>query len=364
MRISRNYWPWLIGAALMLALIWLLRPILMPFVVSLGLAYVGNPLVNRMQRWHISRTLAVCIVFAAITIFTVVSLVLLIPPLEQQISTLIDSLPDALRWVQNTALPKLGISLPQGVRLDVEGLRKLITDHWGSAGDLAVAVWQKVSASGLVLFTTVVNLALIPVVSFYLLRDWNDLVHALHQMTPPRHRPRINALAAEVDDVLGAFLRGQLLVMLALGLIYGLGLTLIGLKLALVIGVVAGLLSFVPYLGFATGFAAALIAMLVQTGEPLALLWVALVFVVGQIAEGSFLTPNLVGHRIGLHPVTVIFAVMAGGVLFGFIGVLLALPSAAVIAVLVRHARAHWLQSRAYLGPSATTTTPFDPGPE
>ena len=346
----KEHWLWLVVAAMALGLLWLLTPILMPFVVGIGLAYVGNPLVRRLQRWGLSRTLAVCVVFVTIIVATVVALLVLIPPLEEQITLLIASIPEGLRWVQDSALPYLGVRLPRGVQLDADGLRKLITEHWGTASDFAVAVWQKVSSSGMVLFTTVVNLALIPVVSFYMLRDWDDFIAAVHSLIPPRQRPRIGSLAAEADDVLGAFFRGQLLVMLALGLIYSVGLSIVGLKLALVIGLGAGLVSFVPYMGFITGFVAATIAVLVQTGELLPLVWVSLVFAIGQIAEGMFLTPNLVGHRIGLHPVSVIFAVMAGGTLFGFVGVLLALPSAAVIAVLLRHLRAHWLDSRLYQG--------------
>jgi predicted PurR-regulated permease PerM len=151
--------------------------------------------------------------------------------------------------------------------------------------------------------------------------------------------------------------------MASLAAIYSIGLSIVGLKLALVIGIGAGLVSFVPYMGAISGFGAAVIAILVQTGDPWQCAWVALVFGVGQIAEGSFLTPNLVGQRIGLHPVAVIFAVMAGGTLFGFVGVLLALPTAAVIAVMVRHLKTHWLNSRLYQGPQQDAL-PFDPGPE
>jgi predicted PurR-regulated permease PerM len=359
----KEHLPWWICGAAALVLLWLLKPILTPFVVGIGLAYIGNPLVNRLQSSGLSRSLAVCAVFIVIILATTLFFVLVIPPLEQQVTLLIASIPDALRWVQDTALPRLGISLPRGVQLDADGVRKMITDHWGTASDMAVAVWQKVSSSGMALFTTVVNLALIPVVSFYLLRDWDAFITGIHDMIPPRHRQRIGGFAQEADDVLSAFFRGQLLVMASLAAIYSIGLSIVGLKLALVIGIGAGLVSFVPYMGAISGFSAAVIAILVQTGDPWQCAWVALAFGVGQIAEGSFLTPNLVGHRIGLHPVAVIFAVMAGGTLFGFVGVLLALPTAAVIAVMVRHLKKHWLDSRLYQGPQQDAL-PFDPGPE
>ncbi|TXH06164.1 MAG: AI-2E family transporter [Nevskiaceae bacterium] len=342
---------WLIVGVLAVALLWLLKPILAPFLIGMGLAYVGNPLVSRLQRRGLPRTLAVCAVFIAILVATVVFFLVIIPPLQEQLTLLVASIPDGLHWLQETALPALGIRLPRGVQLDADGLRKLIATHWGTASDLAQMAWEKVSSSGMALFTTVVNLALIPVVSFYLLRDWEVFIATLDGLIPPRHRARVTALASEADDVLGAFFRGQLLVMLALGLIYSVGLSIVGLKLALVIGLGAGLVSFVPYMGFITGFAAASIAILIQTGNLVDWIWVLVVFMVGQAAEGMFLTPNLVGERIGLHPVAVIFAVMAGGTLFGFVGVLLALPSAAVLAVLLRHLHTHWIDSRLYRGP-------------
>jgi predicted PurR-regulated permease PerM len=345
----KEHLPWWIFSAVALTLLWLLKPILMPFVVGIGLAYVGNPLVHRLQR-RMSRTLAVVVVFVTIILATVLFFVLVIPPLEEQLATLITNIPDGLRWVQDTALPALNIRLPHGVQLDADGVRKLIAANWGTTSDLAIQAWHKVSTSGMAVFTVIVNLALIPVVSFYLLRDWESFISTIRDLIPPRLHGRIGGFAQEADAVLSAFFRGQLMVMASLAAIYSIGLSIVGLKLALVIGIGAGLVSFVPYMGAISGFSAAVIAILVQTGDPWQCGWVALVFGIGQIAEGSFLTPNLVGDRIGLHPVAVIFAVMAGGTLFGFVGVLLALPSAAVLAVLVRHLRSHWLDSRLYQG--------------
>lgn len=345
----KEHMPWWIFGAVALVLLWLLKPILMPFVVGIGLAYIGNPLVNRLQR-HMSRTLAVSVVFLAIVLSTTLFFVLVIPPLEEQIETLIANIPDALHWVQDKALPALNVRLPRGVQLDADGVRKLISSNWSTASDMAVQAWHKVSTSGMAVFGLVVNLALIPVVAFYMLRDWNAFISMILNLIPPRLRPRVQRFAAEADDVLSAFFRGQLMVMASLAAIYSIGLSIVGLKLALVIGIGAGLVSFVPYMGAISGFGAAIIAILVQTGDPWQCAWVALVFGIGQIAEGSFLTPNLVGDRIGLHPVAVIFAVMAGGTLFGFVGVLLALPGAAVLAVLARDLHSHWRGSRLYQG--------------
>jgi predicted PurR-regulated permease PerM len=346
----RLYAPWLAAAAAVLVLLYLLTPILTPFVVGAAFAYLGNPIVQYLQNWRLSRTVAVCVVFVVLTLCAALLLLLLVPLLQQQILTLIGHLPDMLNWAQDKMLPALGITLPPDMHLDASGLRKLISANWGDASNIAVMVWQKVSSSGLVLFGAVANLLLIPIVSFYLMRDWPELIVWLGEMIPRKQLPVISNLAAETDDVLGAFLRGQLLVMASLAFIYGFGLQVIGIKFGLIIGLVAGLLSFVPYLGFVTGFGAAIIAALVQSPDLLPLMLVCLVFGFGQIMESGFLTPKLVGDRIGLHPVAVIFAVMAGGQLFGFIGVLLALPTTAVIAVLMRHTKAQWMKSPLYLG--------------
>jgi predicted PurR-regulated permease PerM len=346
----RLYAPWLAVAAAAIGLLYLLTPILTPFVVGAAFAYVGNPIVQYLQNWRLSRTLAVCVVFVTITLCTTLLLLLLVPLLQEQLLSLIDHIPDMLNWVQNTMLPALGIKLPRGMHLDADGVRKLIVANWGNASGIAVVVWQKVSSSGLVLFGAVANIVLIPIVSFYLMRDWPDLIIWISEVIPRKQLPVISMLAVETDEVLGAFLRGQLLVMASLAFIYGFGLELIGVQPGLIIGLIAGVLSFVPYLGFISGFGAAIIASLVQSPELTPLLWVCLVFGVGQIMESSVLTPKLVGDRIGLHPVAVIFAVMAGGELFGFSGVLLALPATAVIAVLMRHTKSQWMKSPLYLG--------------
>jgi predicted PurR-regulated permease PerM len=199
-----------------------------------------------------------------------------------------------------------------------------------------------------VLLAWLANLVLIPVVTFYLLRDWHIVIERVHELLPRRSEPHIVRLASEADTMLGAFLRGQLSVMTALAVVYSLGLWIVGLDLALLIGLIAGLVSFVPYLGFITGIALAGIAAYLQFQELLPLVWVALVFGIGQMLEGMLLTPWLVGDKIGLHPVAVIFAIMAGGQLFGFVGVLLALPVAAVLMVILREARRRYIDSTLY----------------
>jgi predicted PurR-regulated permease PerM len=227
-----------------------------------------------------------------------------------------------------------------------------VKEHIGSIG----SVIGKLSRSGVGVLMWMTNLVLIPVVAFYLLRDWDRLVAWIDAMLPRSIEPTVAHLARESDKVLGAFVRGQLLVMLALGIFYGAGLAVVGLSVGPLIGMVAGLLSFVPYLGFIVGFGAAVIAVLVQYGDWAHLLLVCGVFVIGQLLEGYVLVPKLVGDKIGLHPVAVIFAVLAGGYLFGFLGVLLALPAASVILVLLRYLTERYRLSELY-----TDTGPADP---
>ena len=217
-------------------------------------------------------------------------------------------------------------------------------------GGIAAGIMKSVTQSGLVFLAWLANLVLIPVVTFYLLREWDVLVARVGELLPRRVEPTIAMLARDCDEVLGAFFRGQLSVMLALGIIYSAGLWLVGLDLALLIGLVAGLLSFVPYLGFALGLLMAVIATVAQYHDLFHLVPIVLVFGVGQMLEGMVLTPYLVGDRIGLHPVAVIFAVMIGGQLFGFFGVLLALPVAAVVMVLLRYAHRQYRDSELYKG--------------
>ncbi len=354
----RSQWWWYIAGLLLCAALWLLAPILTPFIIGAGLAYVGDPIVDWLQRRRLSRTAGVCVVFLVLTVLGLLIALLLVPMLYHQAVALLKNIPDWLAWVQNTALPRLGLALPDGVHLDPDGLKQIVTEHWSKAGNVLQTVWAKVSQSSLALITTFANLLLIPIVSFYLLRDWDDLVAWIGRAIPPRHLPLTRRLTGEADEVLGAFIRGQLSVMAVLSVYYVLALWMAGLDLALLVGVIVGLISFVPYLGAIVGILTAGVAMLVQTQDPVSLLWIGAVFAVGQFLESNILTPWMVGDRIGLHPVAVIFAIMAGGQLFGFIGVLVALPAAAVIAVLLRYVMQQWLASPLYQADAPPTEPP------
>lgn len=350
----RDHWHWVLGAFILLAMLWLLGPILMPFVVGAILAYVGDPIVDWLGRRRFSRTWGVVLVFATITLSIVLLILLIAPLIQAQARTLIEAAPEALRWIQDVGLPKLGITVPDNLRLDASYVRGWLSEHWQDARGAAGVV----AKSGLAVLATIANIALIPVVAFYLLRDWDRMVSAVDGFTPPRWRSLTRRLAGECDEVLGSFIRGQGLVMLAMAIYYSVALSLAGLKLSLVVGLIAGTLTFVPYLGFAVGFAAALIAVLVQDPSFWPLTWVVVVFMVGQMLEGNLLVPWLVGDKIGIHPVTVIFAIMAGGQLMGFTGVLIALPVAAILAVLARELNRRWRESAFYRWGAPVETAP------
>lgn len=348
---------WLAVAIAVLWLVWLLGPILTPFVLGALLGWLGDPLVDRLQRRGFSRNVAVAVVFGAMALVVVLGLVILVPLLERQIVTLIEAAPGYRDWLLQTALPwlehKTGMELVSW--LDAGRLTEWIRTHWEEAGGFAATLFSYVSRSGMAMVAWLANIVLLPILTFYFLRDWDLLVERVAALIPRDHIATVTRLARESNDVLGAFLRGQFVVMIALGVIYAAGLSLVGLKLGLLIGVIAGFISFIPYLGATTGVVLALAAALVQSqGIDLQLLvLVGVVFTVGQMLESYVLTPRIVGDKIGLHPMAVIFAIMAGGQLFGFVGMLLALPVAAVANVLLRFAKDRYRESGLYTGEHA-----------
>ncbi|KFN51453.1 AI-2E family transporter [Arenimonas composti] len=347
---DRRRWQWLALAVGVGVLIWLLAPILTPFVVAALLAWIGEPLVRRVEQAGRSRTTAVVLVFCLMTLVIVLAVLLLIPLIERQISKLIDWLPRLGAWITFTAVPwaEERFNLELRGYFDPSNVIMLLRQHWQEAGGIAATVFGGVSRSGLAIIGWIVNLALVPVVTFYFMRDGQAMGRMLRDLLPRPVEPVVVRLAHESDQVLGGFLRGQLSVMIALGAVYATGLSLVGVDLGILIGFIAGLVSFVPYLGAAIGVGLAVIATLVQHGDLMHLALVLGVFGVGQLLESFFLTPWLVGDKIGLHPVAVIFAIMAGGQLFGFLGVLLALPVAAVVVVVGRYLHQRYTESQLY----------------
>ncbi len=355
MTFDGRFWFWILLAATTVLLLVLLQPILMPFVAGALIAYLADPLVDYLEALKIppanklSRGAAVTIVFVVSFGLILLCLLILIPLLETQVRRFAEVLPGYVRQTLDIAAPYLQSAMgPEVKPLDADQLMSVITSNLKETGGLVRKAIQAVSTSGFVVLGWVANLAMIPLISFYLLRDWDKLIAYIHELLPRDIEPVVSGLAQESDERLGAFLRGQLMVMLGLSLMYTLGLWAVGLEFALLIGLIAGIVSFVPYLGLIVGIGVAGIAILFQTGDAFQLFWVVLVFGVAQMVEGMLLTPILVGERIGLHPVSVIFFVLAGGQLFGFFGVLLALPVAAVLAVILRHLHDSYKQSQIY----------------
>lgn len=344
-----NKWLVLAMMATMGWLVYLLAPVLTPFVAAALLAYLGDPTTDWLESHGIGRTWAVIIVFAMLSMLIILALIIVIPRLGDQLGSLTQQLPALLVWVETRVRPLLAyIPGAEESLADPGSLAAVLMEHLKEAGNIAAKVLGSITRSGATVVGWMINLLLIPVVAFYLLRDWDAVVKNIHDLIPRHLEPVANQLARESDQVLGAFVRGQLTVMFALGVIYVTGLWLVGIDLALLIGMVAGLISFVPYLGTIIGVAAGVVAALFQYPDGLHVVLVLVVFGVGQMLEGMVLTPLLVGDRIGLHPVAVIFAILAGGQLFGFVGILLALPAASVIMVLLRHVHELYRSSELY----------------
>jgi len=345
-----NRWFFLAGLLIAAGVVYLLSPVLTPFLIATFLAYMGDPLVDQLDK-KVSRGLSVLIVFSLLSTVVLALTFIILPMVERQLINFVRAIPNYIDWFQNTIVPwfmaNLGVS---DIGLDLESIKAQVKEHWSKAGGVAAGFISTVSKSGLAIVGWAVNIVLIPVLTFYMLRDWDILVARIRELIPRRYESNLVQLALESDLVLSAFLRGQLMVMLALGTIYSIGLWIVGVDFSLLIGMLAGVVSFVPYLGFIVGIFVAGIATLVQFQDVFHLIPVLIVFGVGQLFESFLLTPWLVGDKIGLHPVAVIFAVLAGGQLFGFFGILLALPVAAVIMVLLRHAHERYLSSRFYQG--------------
>jgi len=342
-------WQLLALVVLVGLLLYLLAPVLTPFAVAAMFAYLFDPVVGQLQRLRLSRGVAVGIVFVGLTVLLVLMLLALIPFLEHQVALLIGRLPDWIAWLQNDAVGWLNATFDLSLEMpDSQQLATIIQEHWKEAGGTAAIVVAKVSKSGLAIVAWITHLIVIPVAFFYLLRDWHELLGRIRELLPRSFEEATLRLARESDETLSGFVRGQLSVMLVLGVIYAVGLRAVGLDVGPLIGIISGLISFVPYLGAILGVLAGVVAALVQYHDWLHVVLVLVVFGVGHVLESYVLVPRLVGEKIGLHPLAVIFAILAGGELFGFLGVLLALPVASVVMVLLRYAHERYTESALY----------------
>jgi predicted PurR-regulated permease PerM len=340
---------WLVGAVLVIAaLLRWLGPILTPFLIGAILAYFGSPAVTWAERHRVPRTLGTLLAIGLILLLLLALLFVLIPLVQSEVSQLARRLPELAGELYGWLAPWLRESFGVELQLDLATVKQLISENLSSAETVTIKLLSGVKAGGTVLLGLLINLALIPVVMFYLLRDWNHIVARLDDLLPRRWLPRVRTIAGEIDRVLAEFLRGQLAVMGVLAVYYAVGLSLAGLQFALPIGILTGLLVFIPYVGFGLGLILGVLAALLQWSGWPGFLAVLAVYGVGQLLENYVLVPWLVGNRIGLHPLAVIFALLAFGELFGFAGVLLALPVSAALLVGLRHLRTAYFATDLY----------------
>jgi predicted PurR-regulated permease PerM len=343
-----QFWAWLVIALVVALLLWLLAPILAPFLFAAILAYILDPLVERLTRRRVPRTPAVILVMLLLFVLLIAFLLIILPLLYKETRLLMDKLPGFIDWANTRAVPWLNEKLGIVLQLDAESLKRVARDAFAQNEDLAKGLLKSLGIGGLAVVAFVANLLLLPVVLFFLLRDWQGLVASLDGLIPRRAHAKARAIAAEIDAVLAEWLRGQLLVVVLMSVYYVTALWVARLDFALPVGLITGLAVIVPYVGITLGFLLATAAAALQFDSLTGVLWVWLAIGIGQVIEGTVVTPLIVGERIGLHPVAVILALLAFGQLFGFFGVLLALPASAVLLVALRHLRAAYLASPLY----------------
>ncbi|MGS0705950.1 chloramphenicol efflux transporter CxpE [Acinetobacter sp. ANC 3781] len=340
------------GIALILWVLYLLKPVVLPFVAAFLVAYLFSPLVEKLHKIGLPRWLAISFVFVGIGVVLTLAMWYLVPLVWQQLMYARDSIPAGIHWLNYTFLPWVSQTFSvEQMEIDTQQMSTVVMEYIQTnySADSIQAMVLKVAQSGLNFIQIGGTVVLIPIIAFYFLLDWDRMLDSFRRLIPRPYEKSTLHIVGECHQVLGAFVKGQFLVMFLLGTVYAVGLQVIGLEVGLIIGMVAGLASIIPYLGFAVGIIAAVIATLFQFGiDWMHLALVLVVFMIGQAVEGYILQPFLLGDKIGLSPVAVVFAVLAGAQLAGFLGMLIALPVAAVIVVLLRHARDCYEKSRIY----------------
>jgi predicted PurR-regulated permease PerM len=341
---------WGIALVVFVALLVLLKSILLPFVAGMAIAYLLDPVCDRLEAMGVSRTVATSIVTAVFAVVIILLLLLIVPFAIQQIIQFLGSLPDFIARTQDRLLP-FYLQLQQQFDLPaVAELGEIARNRIGTALSWLAGFLEGLITQGLAVFNLLSLVFITPVVAFYLLRDWDRIVARVDDLLPRDHAGVMRQLAKQANESLAGFARGQSMVCVLLGAFYAVALVAVGLPFGAIVGLVAGLLTFIPYVGCLTGFVVSMAIAVGQFDDWVSIALVAVIFVVGQVIEGNFLTPKLVGDRVGLHPVWIIFALLAGGALFGFLGLLLAVPVAALVGVLVRFSTAQYRASKLYLG--------------
>lgn len=345
-----RFWGWLAIALAVGGLVYVLSPILAPFLAGAIFAYMLNPMVGRLARYMPRIVAVVLVLLFALALLVALALVIL-PLFIKELRLMSEQLPAFLAWFNQQAAPWLKERFNIDFQLDIVTVKQMASGVLANNQDLVAGLLGSLKIGGIALITFIVNVLLVPVVLFFLLRDWSLLLARVDSMIPHRLHDRVRSFLAEIDAVLAEFLHGQLIVMLVMSVYYSFALWLTDLEFWLPIGVITGLLVIIPYVGAFTGFLLGTVAALLQFGSMAGVAWVWLAFASGQALEGMAVTPLLVGKRIGLHPVAVIFALLAFGQLFGFFGVLLALPASAALLVALRHLSAAYVAGPLYGGP-------------
>lgn len=347
--IAAKHYLWIVGAAvvLVLALRWL-GSVLTPFLIGAILAYLGTPAVNRAEARGVPRSLSTLLVILFIGVLLAALFFVLVPLVQSEVVSVTRRLPDLFAQFTDRVAPFLEEKFGITVALDFESIRGFVTENAQQARDLSLRLLSGVRTGGAIVLSLLINLALIPVVMFYLLRDWKMIGTKLDDLLPRRWETKVHTVAREVDGVLAEFLHGQLLVMIALATYYAIALSIVRLDHAIAIGILTGLLVFIPYVGFGMGFLLGITAAILEWHGWPGFFAVLAVYGIGQLLESYVLVPFLVGDRIGLHPLAVIFALLAFGELFGFAGVLMALPVSAMLLVGLRHLRQAYVDSPVY----------------
>jgi len=347
---QRQTLTWIAIGVASLAAIWLLAPVLMPFLVGAVLAYVLHPAVEKLVMLRTPRVLAVVGVELAAIVALLALLLLIVPIISKELPLLREQIPVLAERLNKGLAPWLA-QYGVHVALDTASIKAFVLKYLdANLEEWLATVLSSARIGGSILLALIGNVILVPVVLFYLLMDWPKLVDRVRDMIPPRMRETVEGFLLECDTVLGQYLRGQLLVMLILAGFFSIGLALFGFDLAVPVGVFTGLAMFIPYVGFGIGLVLALLAGLLQFGSWYGVVAVAVVYGIGQVGESLYLTPRLVGERIGMNPLMVIFALLAFGHLFGFVGVLIALPLSAVLVVAVGRLRTVYVESQLYRG--------------
>ncbi|HTH94356.1 MAG TPA: AI-2E family transporter [Rhodocyclaceae bacterium] len=341
---------WVAFGLFLLWLLYLLSPILAPFLLAAIIAYICNPLVERIARWRVPRVVAVILVIVVLCLSVVGLLFILVPLLQDEVLLLIQRAPDAITLIDGNVAPWLREHFGIRLHLDPISLRNFVNGHLASMQDFGAHLFTSLRIGSMVVLGIVSTLLITPVVLFYLLTDWHKLIDRLEAGIPRNWYDKTVAIVRDVDAVLSQFLRGQLLVMLTLAVYYSVALSIVDIPSALPVGILTGLLIFIPYIGFGMGFVLALLVAVLQFSGWEPIIGVLVVYGIGQLLESFLLTPYLVGDRIGLHPLAVLFALMAFGQLFGFAGILIALPTSAALLVGLREVRKLYLASRFYRG--------------